>query len=815
MPKNQKLQLHQFEINKDNILDKTLYVYNWPKKLLEYHRGNMKGYSYKYPIRNLSEIMLMTLDDIIYIRNRINPNKEVIGKEFWIFSLDMINLDIANSLTLDWFDINGINNNLKFGELLIDEPIKINSKELFSELYKKDIYEIIPQLYNYELCKERIKIPSINRSLSFYPVINEMVAISEPFEYEVNKDLVERYSYAITLRLVNNCEYPNKLFLNIYTGTKIWNCKSLLNKDETYITGQNAHSFYFYKENEYIKNDQKKLIKLMYKRDNETGFKYKTYSDEIVAEHYKLKLEHALEDPNNYNSFCALNKDGIYLITNDGDAIAVKYGPGLGERLDVFKFIQNRFPELTKRELIPSVISRGEDINKKKKSLGKLGLYDYYKDELNFIEENEDNYFYENPPLFISKYGKVFIEIYTKNQELVDAFIELSTPILSLNLQVDKYTYRSCDGFEVTFIPKDDYIARELSNDEVKDIRKRREEIVKELNENKYDGGHILSLIDIYPFHKMEPSKDPKNIIRNTFREYGRVTQFINGFNSEENMMELSNAIYDLLSAAGFLDYNYKAYGFDEKILLGLSPVENSKGKIVILSKIYRGEIEYKIYDIWDKSWLSIEEMLMKLEKNRINKIMRERIDRNRFNNWVIDQLNSLEDKYTKCYFYFDASLRNRHWAFARNGHLDIDKLRILNKDRFKFIRVNTTEEIPGYNILKNDADTEGINKKKGLFSNDNRVFYSIGQRPENIQVANNATKTSTPNKMIGKQRVVEYVVLAADEEERVEIAKESHRLRKLNLNYVAATKYPLPIDLNQRFGEYIKAMMNCNISSY
>ena len=98
-------------------------------------------------------------------------------------------------------------------------------------------------------------MPSLeNRELEFFPVIDtkrEATAISNTFDYPIKKTDVERFSYAITFSLVNNREFRDKLFLNVYTGIKVWVCKPLIDveKSKNFITGKNSSSVYVHKEN--------------------------------------------------------------------------------------------------------------------------------------------------------------------------------------------------------------------------------------------------------------------------------------------------------------------------------------------------------------------------------------------------------------------------------------------------------------------------------------------------------------------------------------------------------------------------------------
>ncbi len=405
----------------------------------------------------------------------------------------------------------------------------------------------------------------------------------------------------------------------------------------------------------------------------------------------------------------------------------------------------------------------------------------------------------------------MIIEIFTNNDRLVKAFIEFAVKILSLNISIDEYVYRSYYGYEVEFVPRNAFVSRGLSKMEQANPNLRKNEIKKLLKADNYDSKYVISLIDIEAFHLSNEAtvknQDPKKYIRSAFKDFGRITQFINGFENEDkdDKYRLVNSIYDLFSAAGFMDYEYFKQGFDSQVLLGLSTCKNSRSKFIVLSKIEKGQVTYKVCGLSDDKWLPLSELLSKLHRYTLDNIEKLRIDKGLFQQWIVDQLNSLNDASKEYMFYFDASLRRTYWPFAKNNDLNIDSLRLVMPEHFKFIRVNTTNEVPEYNIFKDESDTEGINRNQGLFSNDYKVFYSVGSRPDTIQIKTDATKITHTTKMIVKQRIVEFIVLNDDIEENMILAARSHALRKLNLTFDSSAKYPLPIYVNDRFGEYLE----------
>ena len=816
MPKRQKLQLHQFEVNSINVIDKDLFIYSWPAKLAQQLEQKKDGFNLRYAIKNLSEAIGLTIDEVIYARNK--PWKELKDESdyYWLFALSEVNTDVLKSRISEWLLANKLNE-LSFDDLEFNDPIVISTKALFEKSFKLDLYGLLPQLYNFEFCKSPLEMESINERLEFYPVIdteNESTAISKSFECPDRKKNIERFSYAITFKIVSNCEYPDKIFLNIYTGIKVWLCRSLFDYDgkKNFIKGDQGHSVYVYKENDYMGNRKKKFVRLMYGRGEGMNYTFRNYSDRQLAKQLELDLIPAMNIPNDYNAFEVPN-DQIILLTNNKRTERVKYGAGLPERLDVFKIVSEKFPELELRERLVAIKSETKLTGSKKKALKDIERFNDSQDELEFIDVEKDNFFHQHPPVYIPKGEQVVFEIYTENTRLIDATIEFLKEILSLTMPMDKYTYRSCDGYEVVFKPKNGMISRGLSKEEQKnkDIRKR--EVIDGFKMDNYSTEHVLSLIDIDPFHTSDNEsirkQDPKKTIRKAFKEKARVTQFINNFDPQEQVdkIRLVNAVYDVLSAAGFLDANYMNYNFNEKIMLGLSAVKNSNGKMIALSKIENGQVGYKIYRLCDDKWYSIHEILPKLRYYDVKSILKSQTDKKHFHFWISKQLNDIKIDSKECYFFFDASLRYRVWQFAMNGRLDVESLRLVHGPQMKFIRVNTTDEVPEYNIFKNDYDIEGLNRNQGLFTKNNKVFYSVGARPENLQVSLKATRLTHTKKMIGKQRVVEFVTLTDDPDENIWLATQCHALRKLNLTFDASTKYPLPIYVNNRFGEYLDVL--------
>ena len=420
MPKRQKLQLHQFEVNSLNVIDKKLFIYSWPSKLVQFLEQKKDGFNLHYAVKNLSEAIGLTIDEVIYARNKPWKELKVESDYFWLFALNEVNTDILKARISEWLLANKLNE-LSFDDITFDDPMVISTKGIFEKKFMFDLYGLLPQLYNFEFCKLPLEMESINEQLEFYPVVdteNESTAISRTFECLDRKKDVERFSYAITFKIVSNCEYPDKIFLNVYTGVKVWLCRSLFdyNKKINFIKKDQGHSVYVYKENEYIGNAKKKFVRLMYGRGDGMSYTYKNYSDRQLAKQLELDLLSAMNAPNDYNEFETPN-DQIVLLTNNKRTERVKYGAGLPERLDVFKIVSERFPELELRDRLIAVKSETKLTVSKKKALKDIERFNDSQDDLEFINVEKDNFFHQHPPVYIPRGEQVIFEIYTENSK--------------------------------------------------------------------------------------------------------------------------------------------------------------------------------------------------------------------------------------------------------------------------------------------------------------------------------------------------------------------------------------------------------------
>lgn len=797
-----RLQLHQVEISPQTILKKDLVVYLWPEKLVEILKKEGHPYALDVAIKNLSDFIMQGMDQVLCAQHTFNRNTSSETDRFWLFCESEIDQSILDMMIQSWLIKSKITK-ITVDDLAFDWPIILKTEMLFDIFKEKEnfLYSLIPKLYLRAMCEQSFLLPSLGHRLDFFQVIanDSQEIISNTISCPSDKE-IERYSYGLRIKLVKTREFWPSFSLNIHASIKVWRQKPM-----RYFDFKKGQSVYIAKENNYLINSKRRFVKLMITYDRDQAYKYKNETTKILASLIDLKLDASFANPSQYNHLSKEDDHKDVVLYTNADPFYVKKGVGLNTRIDFYNEFTKRFPELKPRPALLHVGKRAYPAPAKKKKLKDIKESKHLMSKRTLDLLQRGHFFYANPPVNKLLSETLYIEIYTDNDELENAFIDVIIGILRLQMPINRNHYQSSDGYALIFVRKDAWLARGLSQKE-QNSRRRMDEIKKLLlSSDDYGDNPVLSFIEIEPFHlhkKWQNRKeDPKKQIRWAFKDCGRVTQFINNYASNQNKHALVNASYDLLTAAGFISHDYFSLNLNPKILLGLSGTPNSNGNFIVLSKIEEGKTSFKVCGLSDENWLPFHAIIPKIKENTVNEL-KSKIKKNGFlNQWISDQLKTLSPR-KDVLFYFDAALSRKGWKFARNDGLNPETLRILDKDRFSFIRVNTTSELPSYHIFKNKDDHEGLNRNQGLFTNDGSIFYNIGEKPASSKVDKRATKASRPTTLITKAKIVELVILS--DGQNTHLAHLTSDLRKSTLSFDSSTLYPLPIHINGRFKEYL-----------
>lgn len=305
---------------------------------------------------------------------------------------------------------------------------------------------------------------------------------------------------------------------------------------------------------------------------------------------------------------------------------------------------------------------------------------------------------------------------------------------------------------------------------------------------------------------------DHKQGTRIGLARVGRISQFIHpleGKNADDE--RILSGFMDLLSDAGFLRHNWSAFDSD-KTIMSLSLIKNKKAYVPVITRMIGQNVELKIHGL--NEWLSPSQGLLSAEnaKEIYKDKFVETINKDRLRRFLVENIkDTLIRADQRLYLLLDATLRHGWMNQLTNSNLNIDTVpyldNLLKSDaRIKVIRINTTDEIPQYRIIKKE-DEQGVNKDSGLFRDPKGIYYSVGLRPSTWKKQRNEfNKYDQPNVQLLQQRAVEIIPLGlSDENERDEVAHMIDRLRKMNLTYEKHTEQPYPTHKVSAIRKYIE----------
>ena len=504
----------------------------------------------------------------------------------------------------------------------------------------------------------------------------------------------------------------------------------------------------------------------------------------------------------NVSKYSQDNDELIALIINKNKQNAkTQSGAGLPERNEMLENLVQMLPELDLRKRIESISTRGSS---KTDKLGEeLRTYYNLEDDINTNTMiNKEAY------IIYKNIEQIILNVYTNNKILYEKVEKLFSMYLRLenNFILDRI---SPDGYSVEINMVNNDFVREFSESEDKEKRKLE---IKNLIEN-YDKKTLsLALIDIPAYHDKKETKDrdPKNLIRTAFKDNRVLTQFIN-YNEETKINTIMNAIKDLISAAGFVEGSlYKNIGVGKNdILVGIGKVSGGNNeKILAMSKIDKGKIYINLYGI--NNWMELNDCIFSINKNFTNKIT---ISKNGITTakgieqWISENISKILENNRKVYAFVDTNIRSGLWSKVKNenfNELMLSKLRLLNIDLLRMIRINDTDEVPEYFI---DDGKKTINKSNGVFKGNNNTYYLVGMRSDTDQAAVSTTKCSCPNKPLKRPSMYEVNIIGCnDDNEKDKIAIMTQELRRMNISYDKHTSLPLPLYTIKRLSEYIIA---------
>lgn len=794
------LQLFSFIVDNKNIDNINLKVFRLPNSVENVIRKLTTDKKYSVAYRTIFKVAISLFDKIIFSNNSlydINKNNGI-----WFYSIEEFDLNLLKCKVTEWLKEEyklriGVELDETFSEeWYFNEEISLKS---IIEEENSIKYRLIPEYYIYKLAQNSFKFDSLEKELKFNRVVGENEATMMTMPIKLNRKIYTPFSYYITARLKRTIENIG-LTLNFYLHVRVWNYRPLIKENQTFIKGTEATSIYIYKENEYYFDKDILFNKISLTRSKDDLYSIEETADMLYIKLMNIDLKNILSKIDKFNDE---KQECIALVINKNKkSLKTQLGAGLPERNEMLYLLKEKLPYLKLRDPIP-FLSKGKSNKFSKVSKEELEFYNCNK----YLEENKK--INKEAYMFNEKFKKFIIYVATTDFELYNKVKNITTLLLRLQY-IKEDTYKSLDGYEVTFKLISNEFTRALYENENKVQR------IKELEEVIGDGENEvlrLAFIDIPNYHEDENYKDrdSKQLIRSAFKNRKILTQFINySCKSEKVLIDIIiNSVKDLLSAAGFIEsmlYKGKNIKKDD-ILVGISKIYGgNREKIVAMSKITKGQIYINVFGI--NKWMSVEDCIFSINNNFINKSSisgRQKEVMLEIDEWIQENLSEILENKQMVYVFIDCNLRNGLWKFVKNDNfLRMELLRIPNKEYLRLIRINNSDEIPEYFIYD---EKDNINKSSGIFKSFNSTYYLVGSRIATDTIKKNATKCSTPNKPLKRPSLYEINIQGAEsEEEKDFIAKLIQDLRCMNISYDSHASLPLPLYCTKRLTEYIKA---------
>ena len=289
---------------------------------------------------------------------------------------------------------------------------------------------------------------------------------------------------------------------------------------------------------------------------------------------------------------------------------------------------------------------------------------------------------------------------------------------------------------------------------------------------------------------------------------------------------DIKYSFYNKLLIEGCTEINLEKQGIKNMIFVAVNliKVEEKIFPVIYRMSDYKNEIilygeELNKDDEGERIGKKIPSRIKQIEKDVFkaeNEIVA--INKIKFLNWIEETLKNTDNKYNEDIYILCPV--NMKWAIK-----DIAKKRDIGSFN-KVNWINEDEDMIIWELSKYDEYRKNHrkpicktpehlidNRNRGLFTENNHTFYSIGERPDTMKsMSLSETKVSSPGKPLTKQSAVEMIVVGTeDEAELLQIGRVSHHLRKLNLTFPVHAQLPLPMFILAKHKKYITAFGKCS----
>ncbi|WP_284035632.1 DUF3962 domain-containing protein [Neobacillus sp. 114] len=798
---NDVMELFSFEVDTTVFETEEVFYLHFPVSWRNFLEIDKDDYKLKWKPKNLGKKLQGVFSTIFHVSWKAN--------EPWLLADKKVDSEIIKLICLNWF---AKENDCTVKELpfeIQNSPLIWQSSrmgDLYKE-YKKDEWKYgwIPGLMARKFASEprNLKLSNgTNRNLIFHHVYfnGNHECMSKPVK---NKEKSGAFSYVIRFSLKTRGGLPEPSILNVsfcirrilQRGIKKLNDVHYKRKGSILISIKDPFTSDCLQPLSYAQ--------LKYKKQS-GQVAWAEGTDALFADLLgcPFQPEQVIKDPMVFMESTNPSAFAVYsdlIFTSKYNLSKVVNGIGLPEKWALFDLVKDIFEELSPLKPCTNILSRNDSIGNERFPL----RHSFAPGSILRLEIWGEEDFYHQA---INTY--LLQEIIFEN---VDGTYRLNAePAINLEF-VSRHTGKLAEALD--------------SGQDSKAYDKRVRWIEKMAASETGNDLPTMSLVEIGLKENYESGTDPKKADRDGLAFAGRVSQFIYPLEHEEGedkaKSRIVNSFFDLLMDHGFLPARASNLN-EDTIYLGLGMIKGTpKGRkkevfLPVVTRFHQNEVKIRLFG--KNEWLSVNEALLASGKLTLSSLLDRAKKQNdsykRYMSFFKRAIeNCLVESESDIVILLDAKLRNQKWAELTNPLLDYHKLPFTLEhpdatERIRVIRVNTTDDVSQYRINPKGIVKE--NRNKGLFKDTAGIYYSIGQRPDNMQSPLRKQKFEYPGEQILHQRPVEFIPLGtANQEERDLLATLTHHMRKLNIAYPFHTILPYPLDIMKSIKKYMTVLVD------
>lgn len=801
---NRILELHTFKLHPEGIPSIPLYSVPFPSAWKNFLEENRKGYQYDFKLKPMGEKLQSIWPEIL----NVSFDRKVLAEgKPWLVATQPIDGRILTQMCLTWFQ-----EALRTRQLR-ELPEEIRHVEWQWQPFQHHMEEpyvfcVVPALFAYDFARQPLLLQGQTQNVELYwhPVHSEnhVEFMSQPLFYKE-----DAYAYVTRIGVVTRGGEGDIYWLNLKTGIRRFITQPLIRGDQCYLKSNIKTSVYVSVDNVFKRSHESEFpthayvqLKVERNRNSKNGpkTKWSTVIDRLfwteLLKREAMSSDHILADPqaslggrNGVQAAVVYSPNYSYVGPR-----RVEAGAGLLDRKIIFKAFMKRYPQLLPHPELKPV--KNKSIRKKKISMT------------------------SRRPVLLTDDREIRLEVWTDQPSFYHQAVSQLAQILNKDgvETQDATTFTIPSSYRESKLHviwcQTNGLTAELDSQlpYAKAKRKRIKE-VKQMAIPHLARQSGMALVHIKDYHKMHElqDRDPKNALRTGFLKTGRVTQFVLDLPDGKTLENrLQNSLYDLLADYGFRRENWYSF-LDEGTFIGIELLKYKKIFIPVLSYIDGQRTLFKPYG--SKKWMPLPEALLSIASSD-NPFGLKFENREAFLPFIEREIKHIQQKTEDSVSVLAKAVlrRQRWWPALTNGHIGQGlpfSVTLAQHPKLRFVRLNTTQDVPYYDIIdptKDDPLTVG----SGLFKGAKGLYYSIGLKPDTIQVNKSVSKIDRPYQALRKHQAVELFICGINnEKERDELASQVHELRRTNLTFETHTTYPYPIHILQTFKQYIEAILD------